>query len=324
MKAAVYDKYGGPEVLYLADVEKPTPGPKEILVKLDSVSVTIADSRIRGANFPTGFAFFARLIFGMFKPKNRILGSSFSGIVQSIGSEVTKFKVGDEVLGMNGLKMSAYAEFLTISEKSSVILKPSEITHEEAAGFSFGGTTALFFLRDQAKIKQGDSILINGASGAVGTNAIQLAKYYGAEVTAVCSTKNIELVKELGADHVIDYTKENFLNSAKKYDLVMDAVGNISIPDAKKVLKEVGTYLLVVAGMGRTINAAFNKRGGQKVLDGTSSEKKADLEFLANLVKEKKLKVVIDKVFPFEDIVQANVHVDSGRKVGNVIVKIAS
>ncbi len=324
MKAAVYDKYGGPEVLHIVDVEKPTPGPKDLLVKLDSVSVTVADSRIRGANFPPGFGFFARLIFGMFKPKNRILGSSFSGVVESIGSEVTKFKIGDEVLGMNGLKMSAYAEYLTISESSSVILKPIEITHEEAAGFSFGGTTALFFIRDQAKIKHGDSILINGASGAVGTNAIQLAKYYGAEVTAICSSKNIELVKELGADHVTDYTKENFLDSNTKYDVVMDAVGNISIPEAKKILKDVGTYLLVVAGIGRTINAAFNKRGGQKVLDGSAPEKKSDLEFLANLVKEKKLKVVIDKVFPFKDIVKAHTHVDSGRKVGNVILKITT
>ncbi len=318
MKAAVYTKYGPPEVLEIKDITKPVPNEKEVLVKIHTVAATIADSRVRAANFPAGLGFMAKLVFGITAPRKQVLGSSFSGVVESVGSEVTKYKQGDEVFGMTGTKFSAYAEYLTISEGSSVAHKPSEISHEDASALSFGGTTALYFLRDVAKIKSGQTILINGASGAVGTNAVQLAKYFGAKVTAICSTKNIDLVKSLGADKVIDYTKENYLDTEDNYDFVMDAVGNMKTDEATSKLNPQGKFLLVVGDLKGMLKAAFSKN----ILQGTSPEKKEDLEFLADLMKDGKLKAIIDSTFTLDQIVEAHHKIDSGHKVGNIVIKV--
>jgi NADPH:quinone reductase-like Zn-dependent oxidoreductase len=317
MKAAIFDKYGLPEVLRVDEVKKPSPNENEILIKVKNCAVTSGDNRIRGAEFPRGFSFMARLMFGVSAPRNKILGSSFSGIVENIGSKVTHFKVGDEVMGMTGVSFGAYAEYLTIAESKAVIKKPVAITHEDASAISFGGTTALFFLRDKVKISRGDKVLVNGASGAVGTNALQIAKYYGAIVTAVCSSSNIELVKSLGADKVIDYTKQDLIEEKDKYDIVMDTVGNIPVNKGLELLTEKGVLILVVAGLPEMLK--FNKR----IIHGTAPEKKEDLQFLVNLTQQGKLIVVIDKVYRLEDIVDAHKHVATGHKKGNIVLQVS-
>jgi len=317
MKAAVYEKYGPPEVIHLAEVQKPIHKDNELLVKVISSAVNSADSRVRSSNFPPGFGFFARLIFGITSPNNKILGTTFAGIVEAVGKDVKDFKVGDDVFGLTGMKMSSHAEYLTVAEDKAIILKPKNLSFNEAAALPFGATTALYFLRDLAKITQDQKILINGASGAVGTNAIQIAKFYGANVTALCSGANHDLVKSLGADKIIDYQKTNFLLADEKYDLILDTVGNLPISETKNKLTSNGKLLLVVAGLKDMILPKKN------VLQGTSPERKEDLVFLVKLFEEGKLKVVIDKVYSLNEIVEASRHVDSGHKKGNVVISIA-
>jgi NADPH:quinone reductase-like Zn-dependent oxidoreductase len=318
MKAAIFEKYGPPEVLQVKDITMPVPGDNEILVKVINCAVTAADCRIRGSNFPKGFTLLARLAFGVFKPRNKILGSCFSGLVTDVGSAVTKFKVGDVVFGMTGMKFGAYAEYIVIDENKTVLKKPVHLSFEDAAALSFGGTTALFFLRDKVKIQKGHKILINGASGAVGTNAVQIAKYYGAVVTGVCSTTNVDFVKTLGADNIIDYTKQDLLSVDDKYDVILDTVGNISIDNGLKLLTEKGVFVVVVGALSDLLS--LNK----KVVKGTASEKVEDLNFLADLVEQNKLRVVIDKVYSFENIVEAHRYASTGHKRGNVILQIGS
>jgi NADPH:quinone reductase-like Zn-dependent oxidoreductase len=316
MKAAVYENYGPPEVVHIADVVKPQPKDGELLIKVNAAAVNTSDARIRGAKFPPGFSFPARLVFGLFKPRKKILGGTFAGTIEAVGKNVINFKVGEKVFGMTGLSMAAHAQYLTISENKAVVKIPNNLSFEEAAALPFGATTALYYFRDLAKIKKGQKILINGASGAVGTNAIQLAKYYGAEVTAVCSDLNHDLVKSLGADKVINYTKENFLLSNQKYDLILDTVGNLTLNQTREKLNENGFLLMVVAGLKDII---FSK---QNVLEGTTPEKKEDIEFLIELINSSKLKVVIDKVYKLDEIVEAYKHVDTGHKKGNIVVSI--
>jgi NADPH:quinone reductase-like Zn-dependent oxidoreductase len=318
MKAAIFEKYGPPEVLQVKDITMPVPGDNEILVKVINCAVTAADCRIRGSNFPKGFTLLARLAFGVFKPRNKILGSCFSGLVTDVGSAVTKFKVGDVVFGMTGMKFGAYAEYIVIDENKTVLKKPVHLSFEDAAALSFGGTTALFFLRDKVKIQKGHKVLINGASGAVGTNAVQIAKYYGAEVTGVCSTTNVDFVKTLGADNIINYTNQDLLSVDDKYDVILDTVGNISIDNGLKLLTEKGVFVVVVGALSDLLS--LNK----KVVKGTASEKVEDLNFLADLVEQNKLRVVIDKVYSFENIVEAHRYASTGHKRGNVILQIGS
>lgn len=316
MKAAVYDNYGAPEVVRIAELPTPVPNDNEILVKVMAVTINTADSRIRAAKFPPGFSLPARLIFGIIKPRRKVLGSTFAGVIEAVGKNVKDFRVGSQVFGMSGLKMSAHAEYVTVSENSATIEKPATLRFAEAAALPFGGTTALYYLRDLAKIKPSQSVLINGASGAVGTNLVQLAKYYGAKVTAVCSKENHELVKSLGADKAIDYKTEDFLISDEQYDVIVDAIGNLPIAKAKQRLAQNGLLLLVVAGLKDMIMP------GKNVLQGTAPERKEDLEFLAKLVEEGKLKVVVEKVYKFDEIVAAYNHVDKGHKKGNVVLSM--
>lgn len=316
MKAATIDTYGAPEVLVVKDIPKPTIGDGDILVRVKAVAVTAADSRIRGARFPKGFGFFARLAFGITKPRIKVLGNTYSGVIEEVGKNVNQFKVGDEVCGMTGVSMGTYAEYIKISKLGSVAKKPVGVTHEDAAGLLFGGTAALYFLRDKLAIKEGDEVLVNGASGAIGTNAVQLAKYFGAKVTGVTSSPNAQLVTSLGAEQVIDYTKQSVAKSDRKFDIVLDAVGNISPAIAKTLLTSNGRAGLVVAGLGDMLKA----HGQIKV--GTSTEKKEDIEYLLSLVEQGKIKVVIDKLCTLDEIVDAHTHVDTGRKVGNVVVTI--
>lgn len=316
MKAAILNSYGPPTVLHIMEVPKPKINKTEILVQVKAAAVTSADSRIRGARFPKGFGFLARLAFGITKPRVKILGSVYSGVVHEVGSDVSDYKVGDEVCGMTGISMGAYAEFIKLSKFKSMAIKPKKITHEEAAGMLFGGTAALYFLRDKLVVGKNDDVLINGASGAVGCNAMQLAKYYGANITAVTSGDNTDLVKRLGAGQAVDYTKVNLNSIDQKFDVVLDTFGNISPRLGKRLVKDNGRAGLMVAGLGEMLRA----HGQIKV--GTATEKKEDIEFLLSLVEKGTLKVINTKVYTLKDVVQAHKDVDSGHKVGNVIVTL--
>lgn len=316
MKAAVVDGYGPPEVLRIKNVPKPKIKDGEILVKVKIVAVTAGDSRIRDGRFPKGFAVPARLALGITKQRKKILGSTYSGVVEEVGKNVTDYKVGDEVCGMTGSNFGTYAEFIKIKKFKSITKKPRKISHKDAAGMLFGGTAALFFLRDKVEVKKGEKVCINGASGAVGTNAVQLAKHFGAEVTGVTSGGNAKLVKSLGAKHIIDHQKQNLTESGQKFDIVLDTVGNLTPKTGKKLLTKNGRLALMVGGIKEML-------ARNPVKTGIATEKKEDMEFLLSLMERGKLKVVIDKTYAFDDIVAAHKHADTGRKVGNVLLKLA-
>ncbi|HEY1085594.1 MAG TPA: NAD(P)-dependent alcohol dehydrogenase [Candidatus Saccharimonadales bacterium] len=319
MKAALYKEYGSADVVSAMNVVKPKPGDNDVLIKVKYTAVTAADARIRGAIFPKGFGFLARLAFGIGKPRNQILGSCFSGVIEAVGKDVDVFKSGDEVCGMSGIKMGAHAEYIVVNARKSLAIKPQNVTHKDAAGMLFGGTAALYFLRDQARVKQGESVLVNGASGAVGTNAVQIARHLGASVTGVTSGDSADLVKLLGAENIIDYTKESIFDSEKEYDVVLDAVGNINIKAGKEILTKQGRLVLMVASLGEILRSQSDGR----VKTGTATEKKEDIEFLLQLMERGELKTVIDSEYLFDDIVEAHKRVSGGDKKGNVMVRVA-
>ena len=301
MKAIIYTEYGSPDVLHLQEVEKPTPKADEVLIKVYVATVTAGDVNMRGFTFvPPGFGPLPRLMFGLRKPRKPILGTEVAGEVEAVGSAVTLFKPGDQVFGIGSTTVGAYAEYVCRSEKGALALKPANMTYEEAAAVPFGGLTALYFLRDKARLQKGQKILIVGASGGVGTYAVQLARYYGAEVTGACSTRNLDLVTSLGADYVIDYTQEDFTHNGKTYDVIMDTVpGKASFARSKGSLTPTGLYLAVAGGpreMGQTVWTSL--RGGKKVISGTGGEHKPDLIFLKELVEAGHIKAHIDKRYP--------------------------
>ena len=314
MRAAVVDRYGPPEVVGIADVPRPVPRADEVLVRVAAAAVSSGDARIRGARFPKGFGPFARLALGVFRPRKRILGGTFSGTVAAVGADVTGVSPGDEVCGMTGVRMGVHAEYVAVPAER-VVRKPAEVTHEEAAGLLFGGTTALYFLRDKAAVRPGQSVLVNGASGAIGTNAVQLAKHFGATVTAVTSAPNASLVTGLGADRVIDHTSTDLTTVTDRFDVVLDTVGNLSPSSGRRLLTDDGVLLLAVAGLWDTVRA----RGDVKA--GSAPERAEDFELLLGMAARGELAVVIDQVDDLDGIVTAYRRVDSGRKVGNVIVR---
>jgi NADPH:quinone reductase-like Zn-dependent oxidoreductase len=264
----------------------------------------------------------SRLFFGITGPRQQILGTELAGDIEAIGKLVTRFKIGDSVFAFSGSRMGCYAEYKCIPEDGPIALKPSNLTHEEAVALPFGGTTALDFLR-RAKLQRGESVLVNGASGAVGTAAVQLAKYYGAEVTAVCSNANVELVRSLGAAHVIDYTKEDFSRSGRKYDLIIDTVGTAPPSRSRKSLTEAGRLLLVVAGLPDMVPMLWMPlTSKQKIVAGPASERADDIRLLADLAEAGHYRPVIDRRYPFEQIVEAHRYVDTGRKRGSVVVML--
>jgi len=304
MKTAVYSKYGAPEVLELKELDKPVPKPNEILVKVMATSVSAGDVRLRASNFPLLFWLPARLIFGLFRPKKKILGHEWSGVIEQIGSKVSKFKVGDEVFGTTSmLKTGAYAEFMCVPEYWSqgvVVKKTRQLSYKEAAVLPIGSMTALYLLQ-KANIERDQKVLINGASGSVGSYAVQIANHFGARVTGVCSYRNIEMVEQLGAEAVIDYKKQDYTQSSEHYDIVFDTVGKTSKSDAKKVLKRSGQFV------------------STKMLTKESTELLLKVRQLTEIGQ---ITPFIDKTYSLENLVEAHRYVDSGRKRGNVSVVI--
>lgn len=309
MRAAVVERYGPPEQVVVTQVPLPDVGKGEVLVRVAAVAVTAGDARIRGARFPRGFGTLARVALGMRRPRRPILGGSLSGVVERVGPGVVDLAPGDEVTGMNDLRMGGHAEYVAIPA-ASLVRKPAGISHEDAAGVLFGGTTALHFLRD--RVSPGAAVLVNGASGAVGTSALQLAKLAGAEVTAV--TRNGDLALRLGADHVIDYRVTPLDTLQGKYDLVFDAVGNVSRSGGLRLLTEEGVLVLAVAGLLDTIRA----RG--RVVAGPAAERPEDFSTLLDHVAAGRIDPVTEVLGGLETIVSAHHRLDSGRKIGNLVV----
>jgi NADPH:quinone reductase-like Zn-dependent oxidoreductase len=322
VKAAVCTRYGPPEVLRIEDVEKPTPKDNEVLIRVYATPVASGDAKFRSYQFPYFVWLPMRIIYGFRGPRNKILGSQLAGEIESVGKDVKRFKKGDQVFGMS---FGSYAEYVCLPEDAVMATKPVNMTYEEAAAVPVAGLVALAFLRDMAKIRSGQKVLINGASGSIGTLSVQLAKYYGAEVTGVCSTSNLELVASLGADHVIDYTKEDFTENGETYDIIFDTVSTSSFSRCKNSLKKEGVYLVTVPSLAIILRMLWTSIVGDKKLKfGGESSKAEDLVFLKELIEAGKLKAVIDRCYPLEQIVEAHRYVDLGHKKGNVIITIAS
>ncbi len=317
MKAVVYTQYGSPGVLHLKEVDKPIPNDNEVLIKIMATAVNSGDCRLRQAD-----PFAVRFFFGLLKPRKNILGGVFSGEIEAMGKDVKLFKIGDPVFGSTGMGFGAYAEYKCLPENGVLTVKPGNISYGEAATVPFGGLTALYFL-SKAGIQKGQNVLINGASGAVGTAAIQLAKYFGANVTGVCSAANIELVKSLGADEVIDYTKEDFTKNRKLYDVIFDTVGKISFSQSVKSLNKKGLLILGASGLpGMLFGLWSSITNSTKVITGITSEKAEDIIFLKGLMETGDLQPVIDKTFPLAQTALAHEYVQKGHKKGNVAITL--
>jgi NADPH:quinone reductase-like Zn-dependent oxidoreductase len=324
MKAIVHTKYGPPNELQLKEVEKPVPGDNDVLIKIHATTVTTTDCNARNFTFvPRSFMFFARVMFGFKKPKINILGIDLAGEIEAVGKDVSHFKVGDLVFGSPGTRFGGHAEYSCVPEDGALTIKPADMSWEEAASICLAGNTALFFIRDLAKIQSGQKILIHGASGAIGTYSVQLARYYGAEVTGVCSASNAEMVKSLGADKVIDYTKEDFSKSDERYDFVFDVVGKTTFSQCKSILKPKGIYLENMLELKDILRMMWTSiTGGKKIKGGVSNENSENLNFLKELIESGKLKPVIDRSFPLEKTAEAFRYVEQGHKKGNVIITI--
>ncbi|MDX1521895.1 MAG: NAD(P)-dependent alcohol dehydrogenase [Anaerolineae bacterium] len=323
MKAIEYTSYGTPEVLQLKEVAKPTPKEDEVLVRVYATTVTATE-----ATFRRGEPFISRLFTGLTRPKYTRLGEELAGEIEAVGKDVTRFKKGDQVFGTAGPHFGANAEYICIPEDGVLAAKPANMTYEEAAASVDGVLTALPFLRDTGNIQRGQKVLINGASGSVGAAAVQLAKYFGADVTGVCSTANVEMVKSLGADKVIDYTKEDFTKSGETYDIIFDAVGKTSFSRCKSALKPNGIFL--EAGITLTVLPQVlwtSMFGGKKAKIAATglrppNERTKDLRLLKELMEAGQIKPVIDRRYPLEQIAEAHRYVDTGRKKGNVVITV--
>ncbi|EMQ95385.1 zinc-containing alcohol dehydrogenase [Xanthomarina gelatinilytica] len=317
MKAAVYTKYGSPEVIQIIDVEIPSPKPNEILVKIKASSVTRADTMMR-----QGIPKFGRLFLGLFKPKNTTLGTGFSGVVEAVGSQITKFKVGDEVFGEKLFCNGCNADYICIAENVVLDIKPNIISHEEAAPVCDGFLTSYNFLKDIADLKPGQHILINGASGSLGSAAVQLSKVIGAKVTAVCSTKNIDFVKSIGADKVIDYKKTPIAKINEKYNVIYDSVGTLSYKESKKLLSSNGVFMTPVLSGQILYQMLFNPKKVKFAATGIKKTEELKQLFLdlVGLYKQGKLQTHIDKKYSLPDIKHAHHYLETGRKVGNIVV----
>lgn len=325
MQAATYRRFGPPEVVSVEEFPKPSPRPDEVLIRVHASTVSAADHRARSRTVPAGLEILTALGLGVFRPRHKVLGMDVAGVVEATGSAVSRFRAGDEVVAMLGAKFGGHAEYVTVAQDAAITAKPRAMGFEEAVTLVFGGLTARGFLA-RADIKPGDTVLINGASGAVGTAAVQLAKNLGAHVTAVCSSRNRELVTSLGADRVIDYTTEDFAAGDHAYDVIMDCVGNAPFSRVSSRLNPGGTLLLVVADLKGLLRASANSRKSGRLVTagdlklGYTAE---DLASLVRLAEAGRFRAVVDRTYALPEIVQAHRFVDAGRKKGNVVVRIA-
>lgn len=321
MKAAVFERYGPPDVVSIKEMPTPEPGDKDLLIKVHTTTVNSADWRIRSLSVPPGFSILVRLFFGIFKPRNPILGLELAGEIAKTGKQVSKFAVGDPVIAFPSSRLGAHAEYIALSQDAIIVRKPENLSYPQAASLSFGGTTALDFLRHKGKLQPGEKVLVIGASGTVGLAAVQVAKQLGAEVTGVCSVANADLVKSLGTDHIIDYRTEDFLQSGATWDVVFDTIGSVPLSQAEPLLNSNGRFLMLVASFADSLRAPFASwKDGKKAIAGTAVERQEDVQWLADQAAAGKYQPVIDSVYPLEAIVAAHQRVDTGHKVGSVIV----
>jgi NADPH:quinone reductase-like Zn-dependent oxidoreductase len=322
MKAIIYKQYGGPRVVSVAEVPKPTPRDNEVLIRIHATTVTTGDWRARSLHMPPGFAIMGRLVFGLFGPRQPILGTELSGVIEAVGKTVTRFKPGDAVIAFPGGKFGGHAEYRTMPEDGLIVQKPANLSFEEAAAMSFGGTTALPLL-GKAGIKAGDRVLVVGASGGVGSAAVQIAKHFGAAVTGVTSTTNVELVRSIGADRVIDYTKEDFATRGETYDIIFDTTGTAPYARVAGALKAGGRLVIVLGtfatmlGIGRPPKAS-----GKRVISEVVSITPEHMQTLAAMAAAGDLRPVIDRVYPLEHAAEAHAYVDTGRKRGSVVLVV--
>ncbi len=331
MKAIIYTEYGSPDVLHLAEVAKPEPQDNEVLIRVHATSVNFGDLLARDFksvtprkfNMPIFFWLPARLAFGLRKPKKNILGSEFAGVVEAVGAQVTRFKPGDQVFGYRGQSMGADAEYACMPETGVLAIKPANMTFEEAATVPYGALTALSLLR-KVNLQPGQKVLINGASGGIGSAAVQLAKYFGAEVTGVCGTPRGAFVKALGADKVIDYTKGDFTRNGETYDVIFDILGKSSFGRGRKSLKPDGVYLYASFKIKQLAQMLWTKIvGNQKVICALSSEKAEDLTFIKELIEAGQYKAIIDKRYPLAQTAEAHRYSEAGQKHGSVVITVA-
>lgn len=321
MKAAVYRRYGPPDVVTIDEVPRPEPAANEVLVRVRATTVSAGDARLRSARVPPGFGLLFRLGVGISGPRRPVLGWEFAGEVAALGQGVTTLALGDRVFGA---RMGCHAEYNVVSESGNVATMPRSLTFEDAAALVFGGMTSLFYLRNLGKIQPGERVLVNGASGAVGTAAVQLAKHFGATVTGVCSASSAALVRSLGAERTIDYAKEDFTQTRETYDIILDAVGNCTFASCKRALSPGGRLLLVVASLGQIVGSALRRsRDGRQILTGFSPTRADDLRFLGSLAESGAFKPVIDRMYPLSRIRDAHAYVDTGRKKGSVVITLS-
>lgn len=323
MKAALYHRYGPPNVVAIAEVPKPIAKPNEVLIRIRATTVTSGDWRARSLQLPPGFGFMGRLVFGILGPRQPVLGTELAGVVEAVGPAVTRFKVGDAVFAFPGARYGSHAEYRTMPEDGLIALKPANLSFEEAAALSFGGTTVLRPLRDKIGIRPGDKVLVVGASGGVGTAAVQIARHLGAEVTGVCSTVNVELVRSLGAGKVVDYTSEDFAQSGDSWDVIIDTTGSAPFARCEPVLRPGGRLLIIlgsfadVAGLRRP-----SKVSGKTVIAEVAKITVQDLRDLAQLASIGAYRPIIDRSYPLELAAEAHAYVDTGRKRGNVVLSV--
>lgn len=324
MKAVTYANYGGPEVVSITQVATPEPGAHEVLIRVRAATVSSGDWRARSLTLPKGFGLLGRAIFGFFKPRQPILGTELSGVVEAVGTKVTRFKVGDAVFAYPSAKMGAHAEYAVLAEDGLIARKPENLSFEQAAALSFGGTTALDFLKNKGQLKTGERVLIVGASGSVGSAAVVLAKHFGAHVTGVCSGANAGLVKDLGADAVIDYTKADFADTGIGYDIILNCNGNVSFAQCERALNEGGRLLLVLGSFRQLVGLERPKKASSKrLIAGVAKVRREDMAFLADLARQGVFIPLIDRSYPMDHAREAHAYVGTGRKRGNVVLTMS-
>ena len=323
MKAIACSGYGPPEVLNVVELPKPAPRNNEVLIRIRASTVTMGDCELRGLKLPRWTRIPMRLYLGYSKPIRWIPGMEFAGVVETVGNGVTKFKPGDPVFGSAGMSMGGNAEYKCLPEHAAIAVKPRDISFEEAASIPVGGLNALHFLR-KAKVRPGDKVLVIGAGGSIGSFAVQLAKFFGAEVTAIDTTTKVEMLRNIGADHVIDFTKTDFTTSQERFDLIFDMVYNSNFNACINTLKENGRYILANPSPSRMVRGWWiSATTGKTVIFELAGEKVEDLEFLADLVASKKIRSIVDRCYALEQIIQAHAYVDSGSKKGSVVVTVS-